>query len=192
MLKLVVIAGMPGAGKSILSDIARRLGLPVYNMGDVVREETLKIFGIITPDTMRETSRIVREKYGKTYVAEKTLERIREEDGVVVIDGVRSLEEINTFKRRGEVVIVAIHASPKTRFRRLLRRKRAGDPNTWEEFVKRDMVELGFGLGNVIALADYMIVNEGTLAEAYVNAERILKSVIRNVKSKVEDSNPSY
>ncbi len=179
MLTLVVVAGMPGAGKSIIADTARRLGIPVYNMGDVIREETLKTFGIITPDTMRETSRLVREKYGKTYVAEKTLEKIKENNGIVLIDGVRSLEEVEVFRRKGRVIIVAIHASPKTRFRRLLRRRRAGDPTTWEEFVKRDMVELGFGLGNVIALADYMIVNEGTLLEAYREAERILLTVMK-------------
>jgi len=38
-LRLILIAGMPGSGKSIVSSIARELGLPVYVMGDVVREE---------------------------------------------------------------------------------------------------------------------------------------------------------
>ncbi len=189
MLNLIVIAGMPGAGKSIISAAARDLGLPVYNMGDVIREETIRIFGRITPETMRETSRIVREKYGKTYVAIKTLERIKEKNGTVVIDGTRSLDEIEVFKKKGHVVILAIHASPKTRYKRLLKRGRPGDPSSWEDFVKRDMIELGFGLGNVIALADYMIVNESTIDYAYSEARKIIRSIMGcgNVQSKGQD-----
>lgn len=179
MLRIVVIAGMPGAGKSIVARAARDLGLPVYNMGDVVREETLKMFGVITPETMRETSRLVRLKYGKTYVAEKTIQRIREEDGVVVIDGTRSLDEVEVFRKKGEVVILAVHASPKTRFKRLLRRGRAGDPRNWDDFVKRDMTELRFGLGDVIALADYMLVNESTIDDLYRSSKRVLEGLIK-------------
>jgi dephospho-CoA kinase len=175
---LVLIAGMPGAGKSIVSRAARDLGLPVYNMGDVIRSETLKIYGEITPEYMRETSRIVREKYGEDYVARKTIERIRERSGVIVIDGVRSLVEVEVFREFGDTVILAIHASPRTRFERIRRRGRPGDPDKWEDFVKRDMTELSFGLGNVIALADYMIVNEGTIEEAYRGAYNILSKLV--------------
>lgn len=179
MLRIVVIAGMPGAGKSIVAKAARDLGLPVYNMGDIVREETLKMFGVITPETMRETSRLVRLKHGKTYVAEKTIQRIREEDGVVVIDGTRSLDEVEVFRKKGEVIILAVHASPKTRFKRLLRRGRAGDPRNWDDFVKRDMTELRFGLGDVIALADYMLVNESTIDDLYRSSKRVLEGLMK-------------
>ncbi len=187
MLNLIVIAGMPGAGKSIISSAAKDLGLPVYNMGDVIREETVRIFGKITPETMRETSRIVREKHGKKYVAIKTIERIKEKSGTVVIDGTRSLDEIEAFRKKGRVVIIAIHASPKTRFKRLLKRGRPGDPSSWEEFVKRDMVELGFGLGNVIALADYMIVNESTIDYAYREAKKIIQNIMGGGNDKDKD-----
>ncbi|MEM1596250.1 MAG: AAA family ATPase, partial [Desulfurococcaceae archaeon] len=38
----ILIVGMPGSGKSLVVQAARDLGLPVYTMGDVVREETLR------------------------------------------------------------------------------------------------------------------------------------------------------
>jgi dephospho-CoA kinase len=169
---------MPGAGKSIIAKAATDLGLPVYNMGDVIRDETMRLYGEITPEYMRETSRIVRERYGEDYVARKTIERIQERSGVIVIDGVRSLIEVEVFRKFGDTVILAIHASPRTRFERIKRRGRPGDPDKWEDFVKRDMTELSFGLGNVIALADYMIVNEGTVEEAYRGAYSILSKLV--------------
>ncbi|MCD6114561.1 MAG: dephospho-CoA kinase, partial [Thermoprotei archaeon] len=62
------------------------------------------------------------------------------------------------------------------------KRSRPGDPKTWEEFVERDLVELSFGLGNVIALADYMIVNEGSLSELRREAEKVLEKCLEIAK----------
>ena len=59
-------------------------------------------------------------------------------------------------------------------FERIRRRNRPGDPRTWEEFVARDMTELGFGIGNVIALADYMIVNEEKALDEVIEEARNL------------------
>ena len=178
-MKLILVVGMPGAGKSVVVDIAEKeYGLPVYTMGDVVREETMKRYGVITPETMTKTARELREKYGPEYVAVKTLERIGKDRDVVLIDGVRSLDEVEYFKKHGDVVIVAIHASPKTRFKRLLARKRPGDPRSWEDFVARDLTELRFGIGNVIALADYMIVNEGDVEDTRREVRRVLKEIV--------------
>ncbi len=41
--KLVVcLGGMPGAGKSLVVEIAQELGYSIITMGDVIREETKK------------------------------------------------------------------------------------------------------------------------------------------------------
>jgi len=179
----ILVAGMPGSGKSIVVDAARELGLPVYTMGDVVREETYRRYGTISPELMVSTSEELRRMYGENIVAVRTIERIKQstgDSGVVVVDGVRSLIEVEEFRRHGETVILAVHASPKTRFKRLLQRRRPGDPSTYEEFYRRDITELGFGLGSVIALADYMIVNESSPEEAKAQALRILSSLVKN------------
>ena len=183
---IVCIAGMPGSGKSIVAKAALDLGLNVYNMGDVVREETLKKYGEISPELLRRTSIELRRKFGAGIIAEKTLEKIRKskdlgKECMIVVDGVRSLEEIDVFTKLGKVVILAVHASPKTRFKRILKRSRPGDPKTWEEFRKRDLTELSLGIGSVIALADYMIVNEGDVRETYKKAKEILEGIRSNV-----------
>ena len=182
----ILITGMPGSGKSILVEEAKSLNLPVYVMGDVVREETMRRYGIVTHELMVETSKILREERGEEIIALRTIERIKPCEQVVVIDGVRSLREVEVFRRYGEVIIVAVHASPKTRFERLLKRNRPGDPSTYEEFYKRDMVELSFGLGSVIALADYVIINEGDINETRAKAREIFKNLIERARSRDE------
>ncbi len=184
--KLIIVVGMPGAGKSLLSKAAEMLGIPVLVMGDVVREETENLGLEPTPENIGRVAVLLREKYGDDVIAKKILEKISSSRSkVVMIDGVRSLHELNFFKRKaGEIIIVAIHASPKTRFKRLIERGREDDPKTWEEFCKRDERELRFGIGSVIALADVMLVNEEIdKNEMLKRAYEALKRVITNEDS---------
>lgn len=178
---LILLTGMPGSGKSIVVEVARDIGIPVYNMGDVVREEVIKRHGYITPELMVKTSLDLRREQGDDIVARRTLEKIPLGEDIVLIDGVRSLVEVEFFRRHGEVVVVAIHASPKTRYKRLLERKRPGDPSNIVEFNERDLAEINVGIGAVIALADYMIVNEGSIDET---KSHVLSLLVKLVKSR--------
>jgi dephospho-CoA kinase len=58
-----------------------------------------------------------------------------------------------------------VHASPETRFTRVSNRRRSDDSDGWELFHERDMRELGVGLGNVIAMSEQIIVNDGSFEE---------------------------
>lgn len=181
----ILVAGLPGAGKSIVASVAAKLGLPVYTMGDVVREEVKRRGLEPRPENFNRVARELRERYGPSVIAERTLERIERDGarGVILIDGVRSLDEVRVFRRHGPAVILAVHASPRTRFERLRSRGRPGDPKTWDEFEKRDLTELSFGLGHVIALADYMLVNERLSRNEFEEvAAATLREVIRGLR----------
>jgi dephospho-CoA kinase len=62
------------------------------------------------------------------------------------------------------MIVVAVHSSPETRFRRLQERGRSDSPSDWSEFQERDRREIGWGLAELIALADEMLVNDSDLA----------------------------
>jgi dephospho-CoA kinase len=178
---LICVTGMPGSGKSVVSAALSKLAKKVVSMGDAVREEARRRG--LPPDlkAMMELAQRLREEHGPAAVAKLVL-RMIDDDGVFVIDGVRSLHEISVFREFGDVLIVAVHASPRTRFSRLTTRGRKDDPRSWKEFTERDMKELKFGIGNVIALADIMIVNEDktpekVAKEALEAVRRVLSSV---------------
>ena len=64
--------------------------------------------------------------------------------------------------------MLAIHASPKIRFERSTKREDGWDKkkmNDWSSFVWRDMKELEWGIGNLISMANIMIINEGSIQE---------------------------
>ncbi len=179
---VIALTGMPGAGKSVMANVARKMGLQVISMGDVVREEAKKRGIPPTPENLGKIMIELRKKYGPEIIAKRCANKIMKlNNRIVVIDGVRSLFEIEEFKKvSSKVIIIAIHASPKTRFKRLKERGRSDDPKNWMEFHERDFRELKVGIGNVIALADYMIVNEVSIREFKRKAGELLMRLVEN------------
>src|SRR3989337_2932583 len=161
--KLVVgLVGMPGSGKSVVVKTAQQKGYEVVVMGDVVREETRKRGLEPNPKNIGAVMLELRKKSVEGVVAQKCIPKIEQQKNPkVVVDGLRSLHEAEVFKQHfRKFNLIAVHASPETRFKRLSRRRRSDDPEGWEVFRERDLRELMVGLGNAIAMAEYMIVNE--------------------------------
>lgn len=168
---------MPGSGKGAFQRIFQRMGYPVVIMGDEVREEAKRINNTPTPENLGKIMIQLRESDGPAAIAKRCIPKLKKKtEKIVGIDGIRSLSEVKEFKKHfPNFVTIAIHASPQTRYERLSRRKRSDDPQSWETFSQRDQRELGVGMGDVIATADYMIVNEGSLIQLKRKIHQILK-----------------
>jgi len=167
---------MPGSGKDVFREVFRELGFPIVVMGDMVRAEAEQRGLPLTPENLGKIMLELRAEEGVGVLAKRCLPRIKALDSqVVVIDGIRSLDEVAEYKKEyPDLRIVAVHASPKTRFERLVKRNRSDDPKDWKTFNERDMRELSVGLGNVIATADVMAINEGTLEDFKQKVRQLL------------------
>src|SRR5438093_12153636 len=99
-------------------------------MGDVVREEAQRRGLPITDAAVGGMAHAEREAHGFGIWAERTLPRVHGER--VVVEGLRGRAELEVFRKAfGEALaVVAVHASPKTRHERMLRRKRSDDAVT--------------------------------------------------------------
>ena len=176
------IAGMPGAGKGVFRQVVQNLDYPFVIMGDEVREE-VKLRNLRpTPENMGKTMLSLRETEGSATIAKRCIPKIEiQNHKIVFIDGIRSLVEVQEFKKHfPDFMLLAIHASPKTRYKRLFHRKRSDDPSDWETFIERDLRELEIGMGSVIAVADYMIVNEGSITQLKQKTRRFLNRMLNN------------
>jgi dephospho-CoA kinase len=177
--KLVIaISGMPGAGKGVASEAAKRLGLDVLVLGDVIREETERRGLEPTPENVGSVMLQVRRDDGPAVVAKRLVPKIEaSKSRTLIVEGLRSEDELRELRSRYDVVTVGIHASPKTRFERLLARGRSDDPKTWDTFYERDIRELNVGLCRVIALADVLLLNEGTIDELHSSFNAAMKKL---------------
>ena len=162
---MICVVGMPGSGKGIFTDVAREFGYDILSLGDVVREETLRR-GYSKKDC-GYIAEILRKEYGKAALAKITVDKIKNPEKIV-IDGIRSYEEVREFSKYYRCYLIAIHSSPEDRFKRLIKRGREDDPRKYRDFLERDLRELSFGLGDAIALADKVIVNDSDI-ESFKN-----------------------
>ncbi|MCJ8305640.1 MAG: AAA family ATPase [Nitrosopumilus sp.] len=182
MTKLIVcLTGMPGAGKSTIADGLKPKGYDIINMGNAVREEAKKRNLESTRSNLGKLMLELREKNGPGAIAELIKPQIESSRAnVILIDGVRSNDEIKVLRTFGTVKLLAIHASTDARFDFLQKRGRSDDPQTKEHFEERDNRELGVGISNPIALSDDAISNTGLSKDELIQAAfKIIQSWIK-------------
>ena len=178
---LVCLTGMPGAGKSTIAEGLKSKGYEIVNLGNAVRNEAKKRNLEASRENLGKLMLELREKNGSGAIAELVKSEIESSSAnVLLIDGVRSNDEIQVLKKFGNVKLLAIHASTDTRFDFLQKRGRTDDPQTIEHFEERDNRELGVGISNSIALSDYAISNVGlTKDELIESTYKIIQSWIK-------------
>lgn len=176
-MKALIIAGMAGAGKTEFAQYCRSLGIPVIQMGDLVREKVGEYGLEMNGKNIARVANEERLKLGTDVWARRTAKRVGGRN--TVIDGTRSEAEVAHFRNHfgRSAVVVAVYASAKTRFERLKSRNRSDVPLTTGEFEERDRRELGWGLGNVIALSDRTVGNEGTIEELKQKVKELLEEL---------------
>ncbi len=184
---IIAITGMPGAGKSTVAQALERRGLKRIVMGDMIREETTRRGLPLDDKNMGMVMQELRDTYGAEAVAELCLRSIRANEGerAFVVDGIRSIAEIELFREAGDARLIAVIASPTRRFELLTTRGRTDAPLDLRSFRARDDRELSIGIGYAIALSDDAIVNEHiTSEELQIAALKILDGWMKSVGSR--------
>jgi dephospho-CoA kinase len=183
------IAGMPGAGKdTVIKLLSKQTHLHVIILREIVEAE-LKEKGIpVNNRTLREFATELRKQFGRDIIAKKCLPLLKkalETNNVVVLNAIKAVEEVEYLKNELQCpfFLIAVHSSPMTRFKRLSKRGLAWDMKDWESFRWRDKVELSWGAGEAMALADYVIINDSTFQDLETQVSHVWKSILRALSS---------
>ena len=179
-MKLIAFVGMPASGKSEAAAIAKKLGIPVVNMGDVVREETAKRGLPPTDENIGGTGTSLRREKGMDIIAKRCVPKIHLiKTPVIVVDGTRNINEIEYFKKEfgNDFMLIAIHTPFEMRFERVRKRARSDDMNCTEELKRRDEREKGWGLDKAIEKADITIDNTETIEKFQKQIELLLGKI---------------
>ncbi|UCF12283.1 MAG: flagellar hook-basal body complex protein FliE [Thermoplasmatales archaeon] len=180
-MKIVAFTGMPCSGKSEAVRIAKDKGIQVIRMGDMIWAETKNQGLELNDKNVGEVANSMRDKYGKDIWARKTVDSIKtlNKSNRIVVDGIRNVEEIIFFKKElsSDFIVIAIDAPDKLRKKRALSRGRKDDSNDIKTIEERDKRELRWGIGEVIALADIVISNEGSIDEFRKRVKEFLQKL---------------
>jgi len=178
-MMIIAFVGYPLSGKSTAAEVAKELGISVVTMGDVVREEVLKRGLEPNAENMKRVADEIRKKEGMDAIAKRCFKKIRSTGPVVLVDGIRGIDEVEAFKREfGNVVLVAIEAPIELRFQRARQRRRSDDVSRIEDLMERDRIEESWGLKKAMEIADFTVENTGNLEEFKEKIRALLKKLL--------------
>ena len=165
-MKIIAFVGMPASGKSEAARIASKMGIPVVNMGDVIRKEVLRRGLEPTDSNTGMVATDLRKCEGMDAVARHCISQIREAGSeLVVVDGVRGIAEVECFRQEFGTgfILISIYTPIEVRFSRIQKRGRSDDMNSIDGLRHRDERELGWGMGEAIEASNIEIENSFSL-----------------------------
>ncbi|MFH0951848.1 MAG: AAA family ATPase [Patescibacteria group bacterium] len=188
--KIVCLVGMAGSGKSEVSEFFKGKGFEYIRFGQITLDEIKKRKLRISEKNEKIIREELRNKHGMAAYAILNMPKFDAAlaRGNVIGDGLYSWDEYKVLKEKYgyNLIIISIYSSPKTRYERLVdRASRHGQDEknifrstTREETKKRDVSEIeNLDKGGPIAMADYTIINEGSLADLRDNINAVFKNI---------------
>ena len=183
-VKILAIVGMSGSGKSVAVDFLTGKGYPKVYFGGMIYKEMEKRGIERTEDGESEKKfrEEIREKEGKDWVVNQVIAETKDLIAAgqkrIVLDGVYSWTEYKALKKEfpTSLTFLAIVVDRKLRYDRVA--KRPGRSFDGTAIRERDRSEIeNLEKGGPIALADYYILNNGTIDDLKDNLNKILKEI---------------
>lgn len=183
-IKLLAILGMTGSGKSALVEALTERGVPKVYFGGMLSKEMEKRGIERTLDGASENAfrKEIRETEGKDWVGRQAVAEVKDLIAAgqkrIVLDGLYSWTEYRLFKHEfpGMLTTIAVVAPRALRYERLA--KRPERPFTPHDAQTRDYAEIEDAeKGGPIAIADYYILNDGSLDNLQTKFSALLKEI---------------
>jgi dephospho-CoA kinase len=178
--RIWAVVGMAGSGKSeVIEYLQKKFRWPKIYFGaatfERIKKEKLKL-NYKNEQIIRER---IRKELGMGAYAILAMPKINEllrRNKVILLESLYSWDEYKIIKSkyRESFKTIAVYASPEIRLKRMLKRSQWRPMKSKEEFSSRDWTEIeGTDKGGPIAIADYTIINEGSLEEMHKQIDKI-------------------
>jgi len=174
---LIGLTGRNASGKSTLVSWFASKGLRSVSCSDSIRSWLAEQGVEATREALIEGGRELRRESGPGVLADMLLESIEGEDAVV--DSIRTPAEVEAMRSRGDFVLIEVRADEELRWQRLQGRARSGDTSDRDTFVAQEEAEAraddeaGQALDATASMADFLVINDGTIVDLEEKAEQL-------------------
>ena len=175
---LIGLTGRYASGKSTVVDWLVSMGFASESCSDSIRVY-LKENGVEeSRENLIEGGNELRRKGGPGILAEMLLDRLDGKDAV--IDSIRTPGEVKALREREDFILIEVQAGMEARWQRAQSRGRTGDISDKETFFANEEIEAvakdesGQALNATAAMADLILVNDGSVEDLYSDLDEIL------------------
>lgn len=191
--KLICLVGMCGSGKSEVAEYLKsKRDFGYVRFGQITLDKLIELDEKPTEAREKEIREGLRKEHGMAAFAILNIPKFDALLGKtdVIGDGLYSWEEYLVLKEKycDNLIVLAVYASPKTRYSRLEGRseKHGEDKNlrfrsfTKEEAASRDKAEIeNINKAGPIAMADYTVANEKSIEDLKSQIDEIVQKIYR-------------
>jgi len=174
--RLIGLTGTNGSGKGEAAAFFRDKGYAYFSLSDLIREELQKDGKEVTRDNLIRRGNELREEHGPDILARMVVNKVK---GKAVIDSIRNPSEVEHLREQEEFILLAIDAPVELRYERVKKRGREESASTLQEFIKKEKEEMtdsekGQQLHSCMKMADFVIINSGTLEDFRLKLEETI------------------
>lgn len=180
-MTIIGITGHPSSGKDTAAEYIASRGFTHVSLGDVLREEMKKVSLPVDRPSIRQFAATQRQKIGAFYPVDLILSRLTDR---TVVTGFRNLAEVNYIKERfpAGLTLLAVEAPLQARYERAVARNREGDNISFTDFQAHEEAERNANpesheVDIVIAQADHLLENSGSLEDLYQKVDKVLEKL---------------
>ena len=177
------ITGTLGSGKgTVVEYLTREKNFKHYSVRDLLREELAKRKMPVNRDTLTAIANTLRAKHGPAYLVEQLFLRARDANINCIIESIRTPGEVETLRKHENFYLLAVDADTRLRYKRIRSRNSETDQVSYQKFIQNEEREMHStdsnkqNLAACIHLADYVIVNNGSLMNLHRSIEDFLKA----------------
>lgn len=183
---IIGITGSDGGGKGTVVEYLVTKGFTHYSARSFILIEIERQGLPSTRNQMRLTANQLRTKHGNEFVVKQAFEKAQAEGkDKVVVESLRTLAEANYLKDQGGILL-SVDADPAVRYERVQARRSETDKVTYEQFLAQEELEKndpdpnGMQKAKVMEMADYTIMNDGSLEELHIAVEKFLLQLVNS------------
>ncbi len=181
---IIGITGTIGAGKgTVVEYLVDKKGFKHFSARAFLVEEIERRGLENNRDNMVFLGNELRQKNGPSFVADELFERALESGQNCVIESLRTVGEIESLRKKGNFILLAVDADSKIRYERIVKRSTSTDNISFEKFMADEEREIEStdpnksNLKKCIEMADYIIDNNGMREDLILKLGEILKVV---------------
>ena len=176
------MTGRNASGKGTVASFLMKSSFVYHSLSDTLRAELKSKNLEESRENLIKIGNVLRKEGGPGILADLMVPNLNSLENHI-IDSIRNPFEVNSLKREysnHKFTLIAVDASPETRYERLKQRNRSGDSSSWEQFLAQEKVEESSTDPNkqqllaTIKEADFHIDNSGTILELENNINEII------------------
>jgi len=179
MSKIILgFTGLMACGKGTAAKYYKeKYSAPTFRFSTSMRDLLDRLYLPQSRENMSTISRITREAFGQDLYAKVMAGDVgKAEHDIVIVEGIRRMDDVKELKKLSNFKLVAIEADMKTRYERLKVRGENSDDasKTWEQFQKDHELETEISIPPVMAKADIVVDNNGSVEDFYKQLDKLV------------------